>query len=447
MSKLFTPKKERNVVVEEVTTEELVTQFMHAFNIVGERFIDRGPMLDAIRLAVLTGEHVLIEGLHGLAKSAVCECIFDLFKGEDDPANVFTIQFSAGTLPEAVWGPMSIKALREEDKMVYNTDGMMPQAHFAFLDELTRAGKSVLPTMMSLLNERTFHNGGERQECPLLTAVAAVNFNEHSEELAAFMDRFLFHVVVRPVEGVGKRIDMLSLVSNQPRWSPPEQAMLDLSSLARLRKAVNNVTLPEIMLNSMVAMVNSYERDMNGANTGHKVYISDRRLCKLVKVVKAHALTKGRDIVTEEDFTALRSCLLLTTVEHTKRFDKALGETVKELSAYSTKHRQGLDHLRSEHNSSLLPRLAALKSASKASEEFDKLDKQISKLEEFGPDERYPDCKLAAVEFTSLLNMLKATRARLASTWNLTNKAVAQPDDETEVPNSSGTRTGRSTTK
>jgi MoxR-like ATPase len=52
---------------------------------------------------------------------------------------------------------------------------MLPKAHFAYLDEIYRASDLLLPSMMGILNEREFHNGGVVQHCPLITAIGTTN--------------------------------------------------------------------------------------------------------------------------------------------------------------------------------------------------------------------------------------------------------------------------------
>src|SRR5207247_940270 len=63
-------------------------------------------------------------------------------------------------------------------------------------DEVFKASSSILNTILTLINERRFHNGREVAEVPLLTLFAASNELPEDDELLALHDRFLLRLVV-----------------------------------------------------------------------------------------------------------------------------------------------------------------------------------------------------------------------------------------------------------
>ena len=144
------------------------------------------------------------------------------------------------TSPEEIFGPLSLKAL-ENDEYRRCTSGFLPTAAVAFLDEIFKANSSILNTLVSgalyrycvmyylirtlvcfsssirlmllhvthttqltILNERKFDNGpGVRQDCPVRCVVGASNELPEDEELDALYDRFLIRKEVKPVSDDG----------------------------------------------------------------------------------------------------------------------------------------------------------------------------------------------------------------------------------------------------
>ena len=94
--------------------------------------------------------------------------------------------------PEEIFGPLSLKAL-EEDEFRRKIDGCLPTAHVALLDEIFKASSAILNSLLTILNERKYHNGREIVDVPLLSVFGASNeLPEEDESLEALYDRFLF---------------------------------------------------------------------------------------------------------------------------------------------------------------------------------------------------------------------------------------------------------------
>jgi MoxR-like ATPase len=87
----------------------------------------------------------------------------------------------------------------ENDRYVRKTDGYLPTAEVAFVDEIFKANSAILNALLTLLNERLFDNGNQRLPVPLLCLVGASNELPESEELDALYDRFLIRRTVAQV--------------------------------------------------------------------------------------------------------------------------------------------------------------------------------------------------------------------------------------------------------
>jgi MoxR-like ATPase len=145
------------------------------------------------------------------------------------------------SVPEELFGPLSIRAL-EEDRYERHTEGFLPDASIAFIDEVFKANSAILNALLTLLNEREFDNGAGRQACPLISAIGATNEVPEDEIAEAFFDRFLVRLPVAPVSagGFGALLDAGRLRD----WTPPADALtLDGGDLAHLAEAAAAVSL------------------------------------------------------------------------------------------------------------------------------------------------------------------------------------------------------------
>ena len=156
--------------------------------------LERSAAVRLVLLAALAGEHVLLIGPPGTAKSELSRRLHRAF----DDARYFERLLTRFSTPEELFGPLSLKAL-EDDRYERLTEGYLPTASIAFLDEVFKANSAILNALLTLLNEREFDNGAGRSRTPLISVIGASNEVPMEEALMAFYDRFLLRV---PVTGV-----------------------------------------------------------------------------------------------------------------------------------------------------------------------------------------------------------------------------------------------------
>jgi MoxR-like ATPase len=149
------------------------------------RFPERTNVIDGALAAVLAGEHVLLLGPPGTAKSALARAIAQAFSGI-----YFERLLTRFSTPEELFGAISLKAL-EQDRFARVVTGKLPEADFAFVDEIFKANSAILNSLLAIINERVFHNDGQPLSCPLVTMFGASNELPESKDLEALFDRFL----------------------------------------------------------------------------------------------------------------------------------------------------------------------------------------------------------------------------------------------------------------
>jgi MoxR-like ATPase len=164
---------------------------------VSEEFIEREDAVDAVLASLVSGVPMVMLGPPGTGKSAIVRriavhCGLD---GIEGGRGYFEYLMHAHTMPENLFGPPDIKGLQaDEPRFERLTRNYLPEAQIAFLDEVFRGGSHILNTLLTLINERIFHNGYKPQEVPLVGVIGAANFQPDDPELAAFYDRFPIRV-------------------------------------------------------------------------------------------------------------------------------------------------------------------------------------------------------------------------------------------------------------
>ena len=157
----------------------------------GQLFLERSEVIDGALAALLAGQHVLLIGPPGTAKSMLAD---ELCRRLDGSA-YFQWLLTKFTTPEEVFGAVSLRALENDDYRRVTTR-KLPEAHIAFLDEVFKANSSILNSLLTVMNERRFHNGRDVLDVPLISLFGASNELPEDDELQALYDRFLVRFVV-----------------------------------------------------------------------------------------------------------------------------------------------------------------------------------------------------------------------------------------------------------
>ena len=259
-----------------------------------EDLVERDVAVRLALLAALTGEHLLLIGPPGTAKSLVARRLRRAFKD----AAYFERLLTKFSVPEELFGPLSIKGL-EEDRYERLTESYLPTASVAFLDEIFKANSAILNALLTLLNEREFDNGARREPTPLVAVVGASNELPEGEELDALFDRFLLRLHVGPVSK--DTFPGLLKLQGDVEANIPEELGLTESDLDSVRKEVGKVRVPDDVTALLCDL-----RDWCGEQG---IPVSDRRWRKVVKLLQTSAQTSGRDTVSIWDCWLLQHCL------------------------------------------------------------------------------------------------------------------------------------------
>lgn len=253
-------------------------------------FLERTEVTQGMLLASLAGEHVLLLGPPGTAKSAIA----DQFCKAIDGATFFEWLLSKFTAPEELFGPISLESLKR-DAYKRITRGKLPEAHVCFLDEIFKGSSAILNTLLTAINERKFHNEGGAKQIPLRMVIGASNELPEGPELGALYDRFLLRYWVQPVVAPDA---FVALVTNP---EPAVSSSLTLDDWDAARAAVASLPMPEDSARTLYKLRQALVKD--------GITASDRRWRRAVGLARACAWMSDETAVYDDHFGVLSHVL------------------------------------------------------------------------------------------------------------------------------------------
>ena len=262
------------------------------------RYLDKAELVRLLLVTLVAGEHMLIVGPPGTAKSALVRHLARLID-----ARYFEYLLTRFSEPNEIFGPIDIKAFRE-GTYVRRVEAMLPDADIVFLDEIFKSNSAILNALLSILNERRFFTGSRSIRVPLSSLYGATNEVPNDDALSAVFDRFLvrassenldsfhFHGLIE--RGLAAEVEALA-----GGLEAVAQPLITLAELRTLQAGLaRQLQFPEEFLARYKGLV--FQIRSEG------VTLSDRRVVKLLKLFAASALIDGRATVDDGDFFVLR---------------------------------------------------------------------------------------------------------------------------------------------
>lgn len=253
------------------------------------RFIEKDDILDLMAVCLVARENLFLLGPPGTAKTALVHHL-----ARSLHARAFDYLLTRFTEPNELFGPFDIRKLREGE-LVTNTEGMLPEAEFVFLDELLNANSAILNSLLLALNERIFRRGRETRKLPALLFIGASNHLPEDDALRALFDRFPLRA--HCVSVTESRLPALLAAGWAMESSAAQEASLTADDLRALQGAVQHVDLSPAR-DAYVSLV------LKLRQAG--ISISDRRAVRLQRSVAASALLAGRASALPSDLWILR---------------------------------------------------------------------------------------------------------------------------------------------
>ena len=264
--------------------------------IVGQRYL-----IDRLLIGLLTGGHVLLEGVPGLAKTLAVRSLAEIIA-----ATFSRIQFTPDLLPADVIGTMVFDQKNQEFRV---KKGPL-FANIILADEINRAPAKVQSALLEAMQEKQVTIGGATfhlAEPFLVLATQNPIENEGTYPLPeAQLDRFMLKVRVGYPTRDEEREVLLRMAGGA---AIPVKKLLDPAMIMAARAEIVALYADQKVLDYVVDVVRA-TRDPGSIGLSElKPLIafgaSPRASIALAQAARAHAFIRGRSYVVPEDVRAL----------------------------------------------------------------------------------------------------------------------------------------------
>ncbi len=279
----------------QVQAYPLTTRLAQIAQTLEGRFLGKDEVIRLLLIATVAGEHAVIIGPPGTAKSALIRTFAKLIS-----AKYFEYLLTRFTEPNEIFGPVDIQQFRE-GKYVRRTEGMLPDSEIVFLDEVFKSNSAILNALLTLLNERRYTSGGQVLKCPILSCFGASNEVPSDETLTAIFDRFLLRIRSENLDAYHFQDLLQKGLANEVMGltDAPVQALATATEIAQLHRSFSQtMKFSEDFFSQYKGLV--FQIRAEG------VTLSDRRVVKLLKLFAASAFLDGRAQPDASDFFVLK---------------------------------------------------------------------------------------------------------------------------------------------
>jgi MoxR-like ATPase len=280
---------------------------------VGKRVVGQEAMIERMLIGLLTGGHILLEGVPGLAKTLAVRSLAEVIK-----TSFQRIQFTPDLLPADIIGTMVFDQKTSE---FYAKRGPL-FANIILADEINRAPAKVQAALLEAMQEAQVTIGSETHKLDdpfLVLATQNPIEQEGTYQLPeAQLDRFMLKIRV----GYPNRDEEKEILWRMSSGRPiPLQRVADPSTILALRQSIAELYMDQKLVDYVVDVVRvTREPQSVGLHDVRPLIAygaSPRASIYLAQAARAHAFLRGRAYVVPEDVKAmapdvLRHRVLLT---------------------------------------------------------------------------------------------------------------------------------------
>jgi len=282
-----------------MNTEKLKEILTQARQETAKVIIGQHDVIEKALIVIFTGNHALIEGVPGVAKTLLVRTLAQVLGCE-----FARIQFTPDLMPADITGTSIFNLQRNEFSVAKGP----VFTSFLLADEINRAPAKTQSALLQAMQERIVTIDRESYALPAdFTVFATQNPIEYEGTYPlpeAQKDRFMLKITMNAPE----RADELMLAQRTMTKDAPEtllaqgvvQPVMRREDLVELRGQIGAITLRDELLAYLVDLVRAtrtHESILVGAGP--------RATQSLIMAARAYAAMSGRDFVTPDDIKAM----------------------------------------------------------------------------------------------------------------------------------------------
>ena len=266
-----------------------------------QAIVGQSHLIDSLLIGLLSGGHILLEGLPGLAKTLAIKTLSQLIS-----ADYKRIQFTPDLLPADVVGTL-MYSQKQEDFSVKKGPIF---SNFILADEINRAPAKVQSALLEAMQEHQVTIGDETFKLPNPFLVMATQNPIEQEGTyplpEAQVDRFMLKVLI----SYPKKEEEALIIRQQIRPESQEiRPVVSIADILDLRCLAAEVYIDEKIERYIVDIVFATRQPADYGLEHFKSFISfgasPRASINLALAARSYALLKGRGYVIPEDVRAV----------------------------------------------------------------------------------------------------------------------------------------------
>ena len=258
--------------------------------------VGQDHLLERMVVALLSGGHILVEGVPGLAKTMSVKTLAQAINGQFQ-----RIQFTPDLMPADLVGTRIYNQRTGE----FSTSLGPVFTNLLLADEINRAPAKVQSALLEVMQERQVTIGRETHPVPTPFLVMATQNPIEAEGTYplpdAQIDRFMLKVLV----GYPSATEEFVIVERMTGAVQDVQPVLDTGQMLALQRRANAVYVDPALIEYSVKLVSATREPESAGLGGLQRYIlfgaSPRASINMVLAGRALAFMRGRDYALPQD--------------------------------------------------------------------------------------------------------------------------------------------------
>ena len=297
-----------------INDDELTTanqNIQTVFDAFSSRVVGQENLRTALMVSLMTGGHILLESVPGLAKTTAVQTLAASVHG-----SFKRIQCTPDLLPSDIIGTQ----IYDYNKGEFRTELGPVHANFVLLDEINRSSAKTQSAMLEAMQEKQTSIGGQHYDLPKPFIVLATQNpieQEGTYELPeAQLDRFLLKEVLS-YPAPDEELEILKRIESGKLSEAPNNSNtpnIELAAVETLQNLAQKIYIDDAIKNYIVKIVSATRNPASIIPSETARYVqygaSPRASIAFQQVAKALALINGRNYIIPEDVKQLRHSVL-----------------------------------------------------------------------------------------------------------------------------------------